>query len=314
VKIEYLREFVILAEYLNFTQAAEHLFITQPVLSRHINALETELGATILHRSTQNVKLTEVGSFFLERVRSILSEYDGLIREVRLKDQGYDTVLRIGIPYYSTNYYLGQVPRWFIEAYPRIKLTYLTDHPDHIIEALKKDEVDLLIAAHMPFRYAEDFTFHDVFVEPLNVLFPGNHRLAERPNVTIADLSGESFLGVETNYFNCTWSYIKNLCRQNGFEPKEPVKYNQLESVVIAIGQGAGIIIEGQNLKSLPQVDLATVPLVGEGCSRLVSLIYKEGNKNPSVQKFIRIYDKHRNAHVDSECICDSDWLNDADS
>ncbi len=291
MKIEYLREFVTLAEYLNYTLAAEHLFVTQPVLSRHINTLEAELGVTILNRSTQNVRLTEVGTFFLERIRSILSQYDGLFREVRLKDQGYDTELRIGIPHYSTNYYLGQVPRLFMEAYPRIKLTYLTDHPDHIIESLKMDEVDLLIVAHMPFRYSEEFTFHDVFVEPFNVLFPGSHPLAGRPNVTMAALSGETFLGVETNYFDCTWSYIKHLCRQSDFEPKVPIKYNQLESVIIAIGQGTGIIIEGQNLKSLPQVDMATVPLVGEGCSRRVSLVYKDGNKNQAVQQFIRIFD-----------------------
>jgi DNA-binding transcriptional LysR family regulator len=291
VKIEYLREFVTLAEYLNYTLAAERLFITQPVLSRHINALEDELGVTIFQRSTQNVRLTKAGTFFLERIRSILSEYDGLFREVRLKDQGYDTELRIGIPYYSTNYYLGQVPRWFTEACPRIKLTYFINHPDHIIEALKMDEIDLLIAAHMPFKYSEEFTFHDVFEEPFNVLFPKNHHLAEEPNVTIAALSGETFLGTETNYFACTWSYIKQLCRQNGFEPKIPVKFNQLESVLIAIGQGAGIIIEGQNLKSLPQVDLATVPLVGKGCSRRVSLVYKDGKKNQVVQQFIRIFD-----------------------
>jgi DNA-binding transcriptional LysR family regulator len=291
VKIEYLREFVTLAEYLNYTLAAERLFITQPVLSRHINALESELGVTIFQRNTQNVKLTKAGLFFLERIRSILSEYDGLFREVRLKEQGYDTELRIGIPYYSTSYYLGQTPSRFTEACPRIKLTYLINHPDHIIEALKMDEVDLLIAAHMPFRYSEEFTFHDVFEEPYNVLFPKNHPLAEQPSVTVSALSGETFLGTDTNYFACTWSYIKNLCRQNGFEPKMPIKYNQLESVLIAISQGAGIIIEGQNLKSIPQFDLATVPLVGEGCSRRVSLVYKDGNKNRVVQQFIQIFD-----------------------
>jgi DNA-binding transcriptional LysR family regulator len=291
VKIEYLRDFVTLAEYLNYTLAAEHLFITQPVLSRHINAIEAELGVTLFHRSTQNVRLTEVGAFFLERFRTILSEYDSIFWEVHLKDQGYDTELRIGIPYYSTNYYLGQIPRLFMEANPRIKLTYLTDHPDHIIEALKMNEVDLLIAAHMPFRYAEDFTFHDVFEEQYNVLFPGNHPLAGQRNVTIGDLSGETFLGTETNYFDCTWSYIKELCRKVGFEPNAPIKYNQLESVVIAAGQGAGIMIEGQNLNNLPHVDSATVPLVGEGCSRRVSLVYKNGNKNQAVRQFIRIYD-----------------------
>ena len=124
MKIEYLRETIILAEYLNFTMAAEHLFITQPVLSRHIDALETEIGVKIFRRSTHSVRLTEAGTYFLERIQSILAEYDGLLQDVSYKDPGYDTELRIGIPYYRSNYYLGQVPRLFAAAYPRIKLSF----------------------------------------------------------------------------------------------------------------------------------------------------------------------------------------------
>ena len=291
MKIEYLRETIILAEYLNYTMAAEHLFITQPVLSRHINALETELGVKIFRRSTHNVRLTEAGTFFLERIQSILAEYDGLLRDVSHKDPGYDTELRIGIPYYKLNYYLGQVPRLFMAAYPRIKLSFLTDYPDHIIEALKTDKVDLLITARMPFKYSEDFTFYDVFLEPYNVLFPRKHPLAERAYVTIGDLFEETFLGVKSNYFECTWSLIRKLCRLSGFQPNAPVQFNQIESAHIAVGQGLGIIVEGQDLINVSPDEVVPVPLVGEDYTRPVSIVYKNENNNQAIHRFIRIYE-----------------------
>ena len=62
MKMEYLKEFYTLAEFLNFTNAAEKLYITQPALSRHITSMEEELGVTLLKRTTKSVELTKAGA------------------------------------------------------------------------------------------------------------------------------------------------------------------------------------------------------------------------------------------------------------
>lgn len=67
-----LRCFLTVAEYLNFTKAAEHLHVTHPAVSQQIRNLEKELGTTLFERSTRSVKLTETGHIFLSDARQML--------------------------------------------------------------------------------------------------------------------------------------------------------------------------------------------------------------------------------------------------
>ncbi len=290
MKIEYLKEFVVLAKYLNFSTAAEHLYITQPVLSRHISSLEEELRVKLFHRNTQKVTLTEAGMLFFQRIQILLEKYNALCEEVRLREQGFDTELRIGLPYYCMDYYMGKVPIRFAAEHPKIMLTYINGHPDQLIYLLMKDRIDLLLIPYMSFRFAEEFVFHDLFQEQLIVLFPLSHPLAGRESVTVSDLADETFLAVESILTPFVWDYFRKLCLKNGFEPKEMIKFKHLESAIIALQNNQGIIVEGHNLYSLRQEGLAAVPLVGEGCYRCVSIVHKKGNQNPALPLFINIF------------------------
>lgn len=62
-----LESFLILAQRLNFTQAADDLFISQPALSRMISALEQEVGLQLFYRSSRSVSLTPAGRAFAQQ-------------------------------------------------------------------------------------------------------------------------------------------------------------------------------------------------------------------------------------------------------
>lgn len=73
-----LQCFVAVAEHLNFSRAAEQLFISQPSLSIRIKALEQELGTSLFYRTHQQVYLTDAGAALLPEVRLILDQIDAL--------------------------------------------------------------------------------------------------------------------------------------------------------------------------------------------------------------------------------------------
>jgi acetyl esterase/lipase len=76
VEVRHLRAFVAVAEELNFSRAAERLYLSQPALSRQIRSLERVVGCELLRRSTHRVELTLAGDALLERARRLLADLD----------------------------------------------------------------------------------------------------------------------------------------------------------------------------------------------------------------------------------------------
>jgi DNA-binding transcriptional LysR family regulator len=74
--LDSLRAFVAVADSAGFAAAARKLGLSAPAVTRAIAAIETRLGAQLLHRSTRSVRLTEVGARFLDDCRRILAELD----------------------------------------------------------------------------------------------------------------------------------------------------------------------------------------------------------------------------------------------
>src|ERR1700693_2009864 len=73
VELRHLRYFVAVADAGTFTQAAERMYIAQPTLSQQIRRLEEMVGAPLLQRRGEGVRLTDAGTVFLEESRALLS-------------------------------------------------------------------------------------------------------------------------------------------------------------------------------------------------------------------------------------------------
>jgi len=80
IELRHMRAFVAVAEELNFSRAAERLYISQPALSRQIRTLEQLLACELVRRSTHRVELTVAGEAFLDRARTLLRDVDDAVQ------------------------------------------------------------------------------------------------------------------------------------------------------------------------------------------------------------------------------------------
>ena len=93
---ELLQEFYILATLLNFSRAAENLFISQSVLSRHMKSLEDELSVRLFIRDTHHVSLTEEGRLLLRETGSLLRKAEraeSVTADPRVRTEGRITII-----------------------------------------------------------------------------------------------------------------------------------------------------------------------------------------------------------------------------
>jgi len=99
IELRHLRAFVAVAEELNFGRAATRLYVSQPALSRQIQALERLVGCRLLRRSTHRVELTLAGEALLGGTRPLLSDLDNAVATTRsVGDEVVNRLARLWAP------------------------------------------------------------------------------------------------------------------------------------------------------------------------------------------------------------------------
>ncbi|TQV88839.1 LysR family transcriptional regulator [Aliikangiella coralliicola] len=134
-KLRAMELFVRLAEVGSFTRLAEERNLSKSMISKEISRLEEDIGARLLHRSTRNIQLTQVGSGYLERCREILMKLDDADSYVQDHQHQPKGKLRINAPMALGLTDLSLLFAAFMREYPDIELDiHLSDEPLDLVK------------------------------------------------------------------------------------------------------------------------------------------------------------------------------------
>ncbi|QHI97483.1 LysR family transcriptional regulator [Xylophilus rhododendri] len=131
-EIAQLRTFVVIADTLSFARAAERLGVTPSALSQTLRALEAQVGARLLHRTTRSVSLTEAGTRLLANAAPALKELGSALQAAKEHHKHIRGVLRIHCFRVAVDLFITPVLRAFHEAYPEVVLDLVID--DHVVD------------------------------------------------------------------------------------------------------------------------------------------------------------------------------------
>ena len=138
-----IRCFLAAAEYLSFTRAADSLYLSQPVLSRQIAAMEEELGIELFVREKKSVRLTQAGQIMEEGLRRLSLEYESILEKAMAAHLGFAGNLNIGIVEgQNIRPPLSDALRTFHEKYPDIRINPSRHTMRNLRSALINGQID----------------------------------------------------------------------------------------------------------------------------------------------------------------------------
>ncbi|MCK1993903.1 LysR family transcriptional regulator [Peribacillus muralis] len=229
--IKHLQYFIEVTNFNNFTRAADHLYITQPAISKMIKNLETELGVELFDRSRKQLVLTDAGRVVLEQAKLIDKAFRNLETEVDnllgLK-KGH---IRIGLPPIIDASFFPQILSRFHEEYPQITFQLVEDGSKKIEESVQKDQLDIGVIV-LPTKTAlfHHFSFLE---ENINLIVHPSHPFACREEIDLAELENESFILFNKDYV--LRDLIISSCNEAGFTPHivtESSRWDFIEEMV----------------------------------------------------------------------------------
>ncbi|MFT3739391.1 MAG: LysR substrate-binding domain-containing protein [Breznakibacter sp.] len=147
MNLQQLEYIVAVNKHRQFVTAAEQCGITQPTLSTMIQKLETELGVTIFDRSRHPIEPTSVGKRVIHQAEATLREMRRISELVLTETNSLSGVLKIGVIPTLAPYLIPEFIHRFRKQYAEVELSISEMRTASLIEALRKDELEMFIAA-----------------------------------------------------------------------------------------------------------------------------------------------------------------------
>ncbi len=274
--IETLKEFLVLCEHLNYSSAASELHISKDVLSRHIIRLESTLGITLFTRTTRTVALTAEGHAFMPYALNMVKVYDSYQKKLLESRREH---LTIGSFRSIAPYGIANVISSFGMKEPDITLNIIEAFSPLQISMMQQGNSDCAFIARRSYEppkdLADDFHIYAYYRDKYVVVLPADHRLANRTEISIAELKNERFIDI-------AWA-------QTAGSNKKPFS-SGTHNVGLWVSQehGIGILAE---LDALHQVkglkNITLVPLSEPNLYSNIYFLFPKDNSNPCVYKFL---------------------------
>lgn len=258
--LRHLRYFVAVATELNFRRAAERLGVSQPPLSRQIKELEDIVGAPLLERDTQRVKLTAAGLDFMESARALLAGADTLVEGIRGRHR--KPVLAFASSLTVTARQAQQFTALLARQFGDDAFSLTVDvRSPQIAEDLRSGRLAGALVS-LPVNLGSCRS-ESAFTDPLLAALPSSHPAARRKTVRLADLTGLPLFWWSRSFNPAYHDLLKQLLAQNQLKPRfinvEPGQLLTLER----IAHGDGFTLTNQSRERTRLPGLAYRPLVG---------------------------------------------------
>ncbi|MBR2812538.1 MAG: LysR family transcriptional regulator [Solobacterium sp.] len=182
-----------LAHTLNFSRAAENLFVSQPTFSYQIRLLEEEVGFTIFDRSGKGAALTPAGAQFVSFLTGMRQDLKRAIEQGQNFSAKYRDSISVCMSVRQSLYFLPEAMRLFASAMPDVQVTPLF-HYASSMDLFLRHEADVVFALQEQTRQVAGIQVHDLFESRIYLITDKEDPLTEKNLVHEEDLYGRTLM------------------------------------------------------------------------------------------------------------------------
>jgi LysR family transcriptional regulator, low CO2-responsive transcriptional regulator len=280
-----LKVFEAVARHLNYTRAAEELFLTQPAVSMQVKLLEEHLGVALFEQLGKRIHLTEAGQEVLAYARTVtqqLDELESVLNRIKGLSGGK---LRISVAT-TANYFIPTLLGTFSRRYPEVTVSLDVTNREALLQQLSENTVDLVIMGQPPSGLDVEA---EAFMEnPLIIVAPPGHALAHQKKIPLKRLQEEVFLVREPG--SGTRSAMERFFAEREIHLKTGMEVGSNEAIKQSVQAGLGLgllsratIEQELELKRLVVLDVAEFPIM-----RHWYLVHRRGKRLSAVAEVFK--------------------------
>lgn len=254
-----LKAFLAVAQTLNFSEASQRMYMSQPALSLAIKGLEESLGGRLIVRTTRTVNLTPEGQTLYEKGRRLVQDLEALEKEMRQRFRLQTGVVSIAtMPSFAANVLPDIISR-FRQAYADVAVQIHDVIAEETVDMVRTGKVELGVSFR-PSTLLDSDDFTPLYQDEFVALIPHDNPLTNAAKVSWKELLAFDFIGLQ--HPSMVRTLIENTLSVAGIPLNVTFESHQLATVGRMVSNGLGVsVVPSLCSEQMRELGAALVPI-----------------------------------------------------
>lgn len=285
--LTHLRSLRAIVEQGSLNRAAQLLGVTQPTLTRQMQALEQLAGGRLFERGPSGIKLTDAGHVLAGRAAAILQQADQALADTRRRARGQHDELRIGYLMSAAEAFVTPAIRALRSTHPGVKAKLSELSPAEQLAGLRRGDLDVALVGQEGCVQAREFYTRRLATYSALAVLPATHPLAGERALDLAQLRGELFITTEEEHMPGRNGWVAAQCRRAGFRPRPGPEATSITHLFSLVANEPGVTLVPAYLRSFPHPGVELLELRGNRASWDLLVVWHRGKSSPALKFFV---------------------------
>ena len=269
------------ARYRSFSRASEHLFLTQPAVSKRVAALEAELGVPLFNRVARQISLTEAGVQLLPKAQELINQAEDMQRYALNLSSNVSGVLSVSISHHIGLHRMPPILKEFNTRYKNVKLDIRFEDSEQAYNAVEQGDIEFAVIT-LPSTLPDNLVVESAWHDDLFIVAAQDHELVLENKSGLEALANHSAVlpSQETELYGIVDRQFKEL----NLELKTLMQTNNLETLKMLAVAGIGWTLLPKNMLS----DSLHIVSIHRPLSRRLGLVYHQKRSLSNAAKALK--------------------------